>query len=138
MNDWKKYPASLDDFESMREQLNDTADSARLDPATMMKLELGFEEAVVNVINYSGSENIWIKITDGDSFTVELVDHGIPFNPLEKHDARAVDTSDIEERKPGGFGIEFMRRKFSKVEYSDAPFMGERANRLTMTFKPKG
>ena len=114
------------------------AEDAGIDPKNQLRLELGIEEAIVNVINYSGSENIWIKITDGDSFTVELVDHGIPFNPLEKHDARAVDTSDIEDRKLGGFGIEFMRRKFSKVEYSDAPFMGERANRLTMTFEPKG
>ena len=114
------------------------AEDAGIDPKNQLRLELGIEEAIVNVINYSGSENIWIKISDGDNFTVEIVDHGVPFNPLEKHDARAVDTSDIEDRKLGGFGIEFMRKKFSKVEYSDEPFMGERANRLSMTFEPKG
>ena len=137
-NDWKKFRAEPDVYDEIRDYIMARAGEAGIGVKDQLRLELGIEEAIVNVINYSGSENIWIKISDGDNFTVEIVDHGVPFNPLEKHDARAVDTSDIEDRKLGGFGIEFMRKKFSKVEYSDEPFMGERANRLSMTFEPKG
>ena len=137
MNDWKKYPASLDDFESMREQLNDTADSARLDPATMMKLELGFEEAVVNVINYSGSENIWIKTSaDKNFFVIEIVDHGTPFNPLD--DPRAFDDSPIEEREPGGFGIFLIKENFDELNYAFEDFDGQPANHLSLSLRLDG
>ncbi len=139
MDDWKKYPASLDDFESMREQLNDTADSARIDPATLMKLELGFEEAVVNVINYSGSENIWIKTAANNNFfVIEIVDHGTPFNPLDVDDPRAFDDSPIEEREPGGFGIFLIKENFDELHYAFEDFDGQPANHLSLSLRLDG
>ena len=90
MNDWKCYPASLDDFEDMRVQLDEVADALMIPPEIMIKLELGFEEAVVNVINYSGSDKVWIKVAVVDRiFKIEIVDHGIDFNPLIVNDPRA-------------------------------------------------
>ena len=133
---WKKFRAEPDAYDEIRDYIMARADEAGIGVKDQLRLELGIEEAIVNVINYSGSDDIWIKMTDGDGFTVEIVDRGVPFNPLEKYDARAVDTSDIEDREIGGFGIAFMRKKFSKLEYSNEQFMGERANHLTLQFVP--
>ena len=139
MNDWKKYAASLDDYETMRNDLIAKAENAAVPDALMMKLEVGFEEAVVNVINYSGSENIWIK-TDADDnfFNIELVDHGTPFNPLVVDDPRAFDDSPIEEREPGGFGIFLIKETFEKLEYSRADFNGQPANHLSLSLRLDG
>ena len=140
-NDWKKFRAEDDEYDNIRDYIMARAEEAGIDPKNQLRLELGVEEVVINVIHYAyeGDGDLYVRTsTDSGKFTIELIDHGVPFNPLEKHDERAVDASDIEDRKLGGFGIEFMRKKFSKVEYSDEPFMGKRANRLTMTFEPKG
>ena len=139
MNDWKKYAASLDDYETMRNDLIAKAENAAVPDALMMKLEVGFEEAVVNVINYSGSENIWIKTDADDSFfNIELVDHGTPFNPLVVDDPRAFDDSPIEEREPGGFGIFLIKETFEKLEYSRADFNGQPANHLSLSLRLDG
>ena len=135
MNAWKKYAASLDEYETMRDDMIATAEGAVPD-ALMMKLEVGFEEAVVNVINYSGSENIWIKTGAADkSFCIELVDLGVPFNPLVVNDPRAFDDAPIDEREPGGFGIFLIRETFDKLEYAFEDFDGRPANHLSLSLR---
>ncbi len=136
MNAWKKYAASLDEYESMRDDMIANAESAAVPDALMMKLEVGFEEAVVNVINYSGSENIWIKTAaDNDFFMIELIDRGAPFNPLLVNDPRAFDDSPIEDREPGGFGIFLIRETFDKLEYAFEDFDGQPSNHLSLSLR---
>ena len=136
MDTWKKYGASLDEYETMRDDMIANAENAAVPDALMMKLEVGFEEAVVNVINYSGSENIWIKTGAGDNlFTVELVDCGAPFNPLVVNDPRASDDSPIEEREPGGFGIFLIKETFDELHYAFEDFDGQPANHLSLSLR---
>ena len=136
MNCWKKYIASLDHYEQMRDDLSHDAEAAHVPEELATNLEVGFEEAVVNVINYSGSDNIWIK-TDADDnfFNIELIDHGTPFNPLVVDDPRAFDDSPIEEREPGGFGIFLIKETFEKLEYSRAEFDGQPSNHLSLSMR---
>lgn len=136
MNDWKKYAASLDEYEAMRDDMVADAEGAAVPDALMMKLEVGFEESVVNIINYSGSENIWIKTAAADNFfTIELIDRGAPFNPLDFNDPRAFDDSPIEEREPGGFGIFLIRETFDKLEYAFEEFDGQPSNHLSLSLR---
>lgn len=136
MNNLKKYVASLDCYEQMREDLIRDVEAAQVPEALITNLEVGFEEAVVNVINYSGSENIWIK-TDVDAhfFNIEIIDHGVEFNPLIVNDPRAFDDSPIEEREPGGFGIFLIKETFEKLAYSREDFDGQPANRLSLSLR---
>ena len=139
MNDWKCYPASLDDFEDMRVQLDEVADALMIPPEIMIKLELGFEEAVVNVINYSGSDKVWIKVAVVDRiFKIEIVDHGIDFNPLIVNDPRASDDSPLEEREPGGFGIFLIKQTFDELDYRREIFEGAPANHLSLALRLNG
>ena len=136
--EWKKYPASLDFYEEMRDELAAVFDAAQLPEDVRMKTEIGFEEAVVNIINYAYEDDgdIRIKISfDDEFFNIELVDHGQPFNPLEHNDARAEDDSPIDMREPGGFGIFLLKKTFDKLNYSRENFNGKPANHLTLSLR---
>ena len=136
MNCWKKYIASLDHYEQMRDDLACDAEAAQVPEELATNLEVGFEEAVVNVINYSGSEHIWIKTTvDAHFFNIEIIDHGVEFNPLVINDPRAFDDSPLEEREPGGFGIFLIKETFEKLEYAREDFEGASANHLSLSLR---
>ena len=100
----------------IREQLS----VAGLDESSMHKVEIASEEALVNIIrhaykNKAGSIEIFIQ--DGEPFIeITILDHGPPFNPLEK-DISFDRSAGIDEREIGGLGILFMRQYMDEVRY---------------------
>lgn len=135
-SEWRRFPATMDEYENIRDFIMEEAEKAGLSAEEQMRLELGMEETVVNVIKYAYDipGEIWLKVSkDGNEFTVDMADFGIPFNPLTKN---AVPSPDIplEEREPGGYGIMFMKKVFAKLAYSYEPIMGKDANHLRMVF----
>lgn len=90
-----------------------------LHPQRLMQLELAVEEAVVNICLYAyevppGEVLIRVEPRE-ESFAVELVDEGVPFDPL------AVGEPDLRtpvgERQVGGLGIFLVRRVMDEVSY---------------------
>ncbi|EIC21488.1 SpoIIE family protein phosphatase [Thiorhodovibrio frisius] len=83
-------------------------------------LNLALDELVTNIIHYAypdgEAHSFTLELRPlGDRLEAELVDDGIPFNPLEMPDA---DTeSDVEERQIGGLGIHFVRQTMDGVYY---------------------
>ena len=133
---WRRFPAVMEEYENIRDFIIDEAEKAGLSVNEQMKLELGMEEAVVNVIRYAYDSPgaVWLKAgADGADFVVDMADFGVPFNPLERDAVPSPDTP-LEERKPGGYGILFMKKAFVKLVYEYAPFKGENANHLRMVF----
>lgn len=90
-----------------------------LHPQRLMQLELAVEEAVVNICLYAYEVppgELIVRIESGqDAFVTELIDEGIPFDPL------AVDEPDLRapagERQVGGLGIFLVRRVMDEVSY---------------------
>jgi serine/threonine-protein kinase RsbW len=84
-----------------------------------MQLELAVEEAVVNICLYAYEVppgELLVRIESGEErFVVDLIDEGVPFDPLavEEPDLRAP----AEERKVGGLGIFLVRRVMDEVAY---------------------
>ncbi len=79
------------------------------------------EEIFVNIAHYAyGGEageavvNLDIK-QDPRCCTVEFMDRGIPYNPLEKADPDI--TLSAEERDIGGLGIYMVKQSMDQVEY---------------------
>lgn len=133
---WRRFPATMEAYETIRDFIMDEAEQAGLSVKEQMKLELGMEEAVVNVIKhaYDMPGEVWLKAAkDGDDFIVDMADFGVPFNPLTKDAVPAPDTP-LEEREPGGYGIMFMKKSFAKLAYAHEPIMGKDANHLRMIF----
>jgi anti-sigma regulatory factor (Ser/Thr protein kinase) len=85
----------------------------------LMQLELAVEEAVVNICFYAyevppGELLVRVR-SEGARFVVELVDEGVPFDPLavEEPDLRAP----ADQRQVGGLGIFLVRRVMDEVSY---------------------
>lgn len=114
-------------FDAEREQTGEItafvtahAHEAGVDARRMPHLELALEEAVVNICTYAYKEPprvIEVRIfRDERRFGVDLVDEGIPFDPLE--DVSEPDrTAPLEERAQGGLGVLLIRRVMDEVHY---------------------
>ncbi len=91
-------------------------------PALAFQVNLVVEEVGVNVVNYAypddGEEHVFnISVAaEADAVTIEVVDGGRPFDPL--NDAPAPDLeSDVDERPIGGLGVHFVREMMDEVRY---------------------
>lgn len=93
-----------------------------LDMALSFNLNLVLEEVVTNVINYGfppTEEHTFTILADGEVggvLTLQVVDDGVAFNPLEE--APEVDiTLGVEERPIGGLGIFLVKQIMDEVAY---------------------
>jgi len=90
-----------------------------LHPQRLMQLQLAVEEAVVNICEYAyevppGEFTVRIR-PESSRFVVEIVDEGVPFDPLnvKEPDLRA----GVADRPIGGLGILLVRRVMDEVSY---------------------
>ncbi len=126
-----RLPARLENLSRFLEFAVDQARKLGLEER-IPALELGLEEALVNVIRYAAREGEEITLAatpeaDGIGFTIS--DRGAPFNPLE---APPPDLeSELLERPIGGLGIHFMKELTDEISWSRE---GDR-NRLRLFFR---
>lgn len=118
----KSFPASLENLHEMLQFVIDTSLNVGLETKFIPKLELAVEEALVNIISYSGlksSDFIDITCTKCDRPGVKIVlkDAGIAHNPL-KSVGKVDNNIPLEQRKIGGFGIYLILQFMDKVDYS--------------------
>ncbi|MBP5264699.1 MAG: ATP-binding protein [Lachnospiraceae bacterium] len=91
---------------------------------TQMQIDLAVEEIFVNIASYAyapgtGPATIRVGLTDdGSVFVIELIDQGVPYNPLAKEDPDI--TLSAEERKIGGLGILLTKKSMDDVQYEYA------------------
>ena len=135
--DWQKFPATIENYDQIKDYIIVAAEQAGISARRRLKLELGFEEVIINVINYAyeSEGDIFIRCSNDEKiFSLDIVDYGTPFNPIKKNDARTLDKSAIEDRKIGGFGIAFMKKVFAEEIYRRENFFGKPANHLHLVF----
>ena len=88
-----------------------------LHPQRLMQLELAVEEAVVNICLYAYEVppgELLVRVApEEDRFVVELVDEGVPFDPLEADEPDVLGSA--EDRPVGGLGIFLVRRVMDEV-----------------------
>ena len=90
------------------------------DEKKLMKIDLLVEEIVVNIVRYGG-----MAVEDGiidvgmdrsdDKIILEISDNGLAFNPLEQAEPDL--TSGLDERRPGGLGIFFVKQIAKEIRY---------------------
>ena len=112
-------------------KMEDLAEKWELSMPLTMSLNLVLEEAVSNVIFYAfnDSQKHLIQISlalENKILTLEIVDDGIPFDPLSQKQPDI--TLPVEERPIGGLGILLISKIMDQVSYSRQ----NNQNRLTL------
>ncbi len=113
------FAAKLDNLEPMLDFIEQSAKEMGFDEKKLNQVRLASEEALVNVINYAYPDkrgNIEIAcVKDEKRLLLEIIDWGIPFNPLllPEPDIK----SPMEKRKIGGLGIYLVRSIMDIVDY---------------------
>ena len=96
------------------------AEEEEWSPALTFRANLVLEEFGLNIMNYGYDEGLHTfevsLITNPDSITIEFVDEGRPFNPLEDGKP-AVTDGEIGERPIGGLGIFFVMEMTDDFQY---------------------
>ena len=114
-----RMSAQLDNLGKFIGSLSDCARAQGFEQEKISKIELAAEEALVNIFRYAYPEATGdVEIVcdlDGDRFTVEIIDRGIPFDVTAMPDP-GLDGGD-PQREPGGLGILLMRKLMDEVHY---------------------
>lgn len=102
--------ADLENLETVRNYVTEQLEKAGFGPKQIMEVELAVEEIFCNIANYAykpekGDVLIRCEISETDKcrITIEFIDGGTPYNPLERPDPDL--TLGAEDRDIGGLGI---------------------------------
>ena len=111
---------SLSELDTLREHLEQYAESTGLSQKCTFEINLALEEIFTNIFSYGFTDNSehWIKIKisyDDETLIIRIEDDGVPFNPVaaEKPDMK----SPVEERKIGGLGIHLIKQFMDEIAY---------------------
>jgi serine/threonine-protein kinase RsbW len=113
------FPAAIDALPDVIAFVAAQAEAWGLHPQRLMQLELAVEETVANICLYAYEippGEVLVRIEPGaGAFVVDLIDEGVPFDPL------AVGEPDLRapagDRQVGGLGIVLARRVMDEVAY---------------------
>ena len=116
----RTFLANLETLPAIVGFVSERAAAMGVHPKRVMHLELAVEEAAVNICSYAYEippGEVTVRITpDPGVVRIELVDNGVPFDPLSM-DAPDI-KSELENREVGGLGIFLIRRMLDEVHYS--------------------
>lgn len=89
-------------------------------PDFLFKVNLVLEEFGINIMNYGyddGLHNFQIKLTsETDTVTIEFIDDGKPFNPLEDNPEADTETN-VDDRPIGGLGLFLIKEMTEEFSY---------------------
>ena len=130
--------SDLSELDRLHDAVAELGEVGDWPPDLVYQVDLVLEELIVNTMNYGydddASHEIEITLTsDEDVFTVEIIDDGHAFNPLDDAPEPDLD-SGIEDRPIGGLGIHLMRVMMDDVHYRRE----ENKNHLTLIKRRNG
>lgn len=118
-------PATDEELVHIQSVIEAELEKNNCNPATTVSIMIAVEEIFVNIAHYayqnepdeSKHKAIVNILVDGNpkTITMEFIDQGIPYNPLEKEDPDI--TLSAEERGIGGLGIYMVKQSMDDVRY---------------------
>jgi anti-sigma regulatory factor (Ser/Thr protein kinase) len=128
-----KLDKDLGELSQMLVALEEFAETHGVSPLQTQRITLSVDELVTNIIKYGTKAlehthiHLWATIA-GDTFHIEIEDHGVPFDPF--HEAPVPDTTlPLEERPIGGLGVFLVQSLMTSTNYERI----KDRNRITLT-----
>jgi serine/threonine-protein kinase RsbW len=128
----QRFSCSLKNLETICDYVTHCANEAGLNEAEVYAVQLAVDEASTNIMEHGyGREcpnriDITCEILE-DGLKVVIYDDADPFNPESVPDPEI--NVPLDELKPRGLGIFFIRKMMDEVHYESSTVMG---NTLTM------
>jgi serine/threonine-protein kinase RsbW len=109
--------AHAPDIGALVNQLQALFDEHDLPPALFQSFAMAFDEVISNIAHYGGARDpIRVRVgVAGDEVRAEVIDDGLPFDPLGLPDPDV--TSSVEDREIGGLGVYLVRKMMDEVAY---------------------
>ena len=107
---------SMDEIDRLKPFITEAATQAGIGAKEVKRLRAAVEEALANVINYSGATAVTLQAEQaGGQLIVTIDDDGLPFDPTQ---ASATDLSvPTDQRPPGGMGLHMIKRMTDGQSY---------------------
>ena len=115
----KEFPAKREVLPQMLTDVTGEVKKYFTDNKWINRLKVCAEEILVNIIDYSGSEKVYVScdfLADKQTLRFEFVDDGEVYNPLEAVPEVDID-AEPDERSIGGLGIFLYTTIMDKLEY---------------------
>ncbi|MFZ4537770.1 ATP-binding protein [Propionivibrio sp.] len=114
------FPASTEALSAVRAALRDVCQRAACGEECSEQLVLAINEACMNVIQhgyqFAEGHDFTLKIrVDNGVFVAHLLDNGVPATDAD------LCPRELDELRPGGLGVHFMRELMDGVAYQPAP-----------------
>lgn len=110
----------IEELGTITAAVEEFGDAEQWPPALVFQVNLVIEELGLNIMTHGKNkelEKIEIALTaEGDSLTIEIVDNGRPFDPLNDAPEPDLD-SGIGERSIGGLGVHIVRTLMDELHY---------------------
>ena len=115
-----KVKPNVDELKTITAAVEKFGETEQWPSDLVFKINLVLEELGLNIMNYGNDENlsdIEIMLTsEEDVLTIEIVDSGRPFDPL--NDAPEPDLDAVLEDRPvGGLGLYLVRTMMDDLRY---------------------
>jgi len=115
-----RVPAKLDHLHALIDMVSNCAKEQGLGEKRINEIEIAAEEALVNIFHYAyqgqgGDVEISCKVERGRTFTIEIIDSGMPFDPFSVSEPDT--TLDVAERQIGGIGVFLIKKLMDEVTY---------------------
>ena len=128
-------PNRMEEIRTIEVALEEFCEQQNLPSEALFQTQLSLEEFFTNVVSYAHNDDQEHEVEiifsrEGETITVEILDDGCPFNPLQ--DAPELDVeSSLEDRGIGGAGIRLAKQLMTELRYQ----RDSTRNHLTMIKK---
>ncbi len=128
----ERFSCSLNNLERICDFVTDCANCAGLNEDEVYAVQLAVDEATTNIIEHGYGQECPSRIDItcepmDDGIKVVIYDDAAPFDPSSIPEPE-INVS-LEDVKPRGLGIFFMRKMMDEVHYESSP---DKGNTLTM------
>lgn len=114
-------PNRMEEIQTIAVALEEFCEQQDLSSEVLFPTQLSLEEIFTNVVSYAHDDDQEHEVEiifsrEGEAITIEILDDGHPFNPLE--DAPELDVeSSLEDRGIGGAGIRLAKQLMTELRY---------------------
>lgn len=113
--------ATLENIAVVTDFVNEQLEQIECPMKAQIQIDVAIDELFGNIAHYAyspetGPATVGVEVRENPmAVIITFMDHGIPYDPLEKEDPDV--TLSLEERQIGGLGIYMVKKSMDEITY---------------------